>query len=240
VYANHWLSAVIRVASRGDIETSEANFFANSYGRTFRDLHDTSRLPRFVINPGDALLIGSDADGEDLRNILTLRGVVFTEASIGPYRLLVIRRGPQVPRPLPREGWKATASENPDQARLAVDGDRQTRWTSAAPAGHQVSFTLDLAAVREVARIRLTPGSAENGGRSARDLRLEGSVDGVAWHALEPLRWGGRLYWSGSELLADGTDAWEFTFPPAQIRYLSLSGETPWSIREIECFAGVH
>jgi F5/8 type C domain/Dolichyl-phosphate-mannose-protein mannosyltransferase len=238
VYANHWLSAAVRVASRGDIETSESNLFANSYGRTFPDLDDPSRLPRFAIKPGYAVLTGSDTDGDELRNTLRLRGVAFTEASVGPYRLLVIRRDPPAPRPLPKDGWKATASDNPDQAHAAVDGDRRTGWTSTLPAGHRVTVTLDLAAIREVARIRLTPGSAENGGRSARELRLEGSADGIAWDALEPLRWGGRLYWSGSELLADGTGAWELVFPSTRVRYLRLSGKTPWTIRDVECFAG--
>jgi hypothetical protein len=96
----------------------------------------------------------------------------------------------------------------------------------------EVPFVLDLGAVRSVGRVRLASGRAGPGGRGP---LVEGSSDGTRWQPLEPVRWAGRLYWSGSELLADGRRGSEWVFPASRIRYLRLTPAAP-TIDEIECF----
>jgi hypothetical protein len=96
---------------------------------------------------------------------------------------------------------------------------------------------LDLGAVRPVSRVRLASAPAGAGGRGPLIL---GSADGTRWEPLAPVQWAGRLYWSGSELLADGRRGSEWAFPASRVRYLRLTpplaGGRPWTIADIECF----
>ncbi len=235
VYANAWLSARVRVESRGTIGVLESNLNLNSYGRTDPAPEVLERLRPEV---GRAILVGSDGDEEEIRRMLAGEGVAVREAAAGPYRLLVFLPGRRAWHRLDRDGWTATASENAGAARLAIDGDRRTRWKTAGPAGSGVSFTLDLGRTHEVSGVRLTPGTRGGG---PTDFEVEGSTDRIGWVRLEPLEWAGPLYWSGSELLRYGTREWAVEFPATSVRYLRLRplggpDGRPWGIEEIECF----
>jgi hypothetical protein len=225
VYANHWLSAVVAVESAGAIHVQESNLYPNSYGGR---RPPPERVVPFVARPRRGILIGSDADPASVRDLLEAQGIPVRAAAAGPYGLLVLGGRSDPRRPVARDGWRAG-----DGAR-AIDGRADTAWVAehgAAP------FTLDLGAVRPVSRVRLVPGQAGPGGRGP---RVEGSLDGTRWLPLAPVRWAGRLYWSGSELLADGRHGATWTFPASQVRYLRLTppiaGHRPWTIAEIECF----
>jgi hypothetical protein len=225
VYANHWLSAVVAVESAGAVHVQESNLYPNSYGGR-RPPPD--RLAPFVVRPRRGILIGSDGDPAGVRTLLEAQGIPVRASTAGPYGLLVLEGRPDRLRPVPRDGWHAGAGER------AIDGRAETAWVAehgGAP------FTLDLGAVRSVSRVRLAPGLAGAGGRGP---RVEGSTDGARWLPLGPVRWAGRLYWSGSELLADGRHGATWTFPASRVRYLRLTpavaGSRPWTIAEIDCF----
>ena len=229
VYANHWLSAVVAVESGGAIRVQEGNFHPNSFGGT---RPAPERLASFLARPRRAILVGSDGDPGAIRALLEAQRVPVRESRAGPYRLLVLDGRPERPRRVAKDGWRALAGETPGPVR-AIDGRMDTAWV-AGPGGGP--FTLDLGYVRPVGGVRLVPGLPATGTRGP---RVEGSADGARWQPLEPVRWAGRLYWAGSELLADGRHGSAWSFPTSRLRYLRLTPaatDRPWTIAEIECF----
>jgi hypothetical protein len=92
---------------------------------------------------------------------------------------------------------------------------------------------VDLGRRREIRGVEVRPGIP------GRELRLQGSLDGVAWTPLEPAVWAGSLYWTGSELLRNGGPKWAVVFPRTALRYLRVSPagplRDPWAIAEIDC-----
>jgi hypothetical protein len=232
VYANHWLSARVRVESRGAVGSQESNINVNDYSRTEPD-------PTELVSPrlaaGHGILLGADADAAGIRAMLAGQPVTVRESQAGPYHLLALTPAP-APRRLDKAGWRATASEpgQPAQpAGAALDGDRRTQWVSRGPGRPELEVTLDLARPRELRGVEVRPGIP------GRELRLWGSQDGVAWTALEPLSWAGSVYWTGSELLRNGGAKWAVVFPRTRVRFLRLSPagplRDPWAIAEIDC-----
>ncbi len=231
VYADHWLSAWVQAESHGRIAGEQSNAATNSYGHS----PDPRELGRFRARRDYAILLGADADAPGVRAMLAGQGIAVRERAAGAYRLLLLTPGP-VPRRLPRDGWRATASENTAEAWHAIDGADETRWQAGATPASQL--TVDLGQVRRVGGLAGRPGPAAGG---ARGLRVEGSVDGRDWRALQPLAWAGPLYWSGSELLRNGEESWAVAFPPTSLRYLRLSSDGPaaasaWSLAELDAF----
>ncbi len=228
VYANHWLSALVRVDSRDAIGAQESNMNVNDYART--DPDPTELVP-LRLEPGHAILLGADADPAAVRAALAGQPVTVRESAAGPYRLLALVPTPP-PHRLAKTGWRASASENTEQAQRVIDGDRSTRWVSRGPGGPELAVTLDLGQPRELRGVEVRPGLP------GRELRLSASVDGVTWTSLEPLAWAGSLYWTGSELLRNGGPRWAGAFPRTSLRYLRLSPagplRDPWTIAEIE------
>jgi hypothetical protein len=229
VYANHWLSAWVRVESRGAIGAQESNINVNDSSRTEPD---PTELVPVRLEAGTGLLLGADTDPAAVRAALAGQPVTVRESTAGPYRLLVLTPIPP-PRRVAKTGWRASASDNAEQARRAVDGDRATQWVSRGPGGPELTVTLDLGHPRVLRGVEVRPGLP------GRELRLWGSVDGVAWTEISPLAWAGSLYWTGSELLRNGGPKWAVIFPRTSVRYLRLSPagplRDPWAIAEIEC-----
>jgi hypothetical protein len=124
------------------------------------------------------------------------------------------------------------ASESPEEALRAIDGDRRTQWVSARPGAPALTVTVDVGLPRDLRGVEVRPGLP------GRDLRLAGSLDGAAWTDMTPLTWAGALYWTGAELLKNGGPKWAVAFPPTRLRYLRLSPagplREPWTITEIE------
>ncbi len=228
VYASHWLSAWVRVDSRGAIGAQESNINVNDSSRTEPD--PTELVPvRFEADHG--ILLGADADPAAVRAALAGQPVTVRESMAGPYRLLTLTPAPP-PRRLEKREWRASASENAEQAWRAIDGDRRTQWASRAPGGPELAVTLDLGRPRELRGVEVRPGLP------GRELRLAASLDGTIWTPIEPLTWAGSLYWTGSELLKNGGPKWAVAFPRTTLRYLRLSPagplRDPWTLTEIE------
>jgi hypothetical protein len=234
VYTDAWAAAAVGAESHGRIRSQESNLFVNAYGR---DRPDPTRLERFRPTAGRALLLGADTDAEAIRATLAGRGTALRETrAAGGYRLLVLGPAPS-PRRVPIDGWSATASEAGELAWRAIDGDLASAWTTAGPAGPATSLTLDLRIPRTVRALRVRPGPGEGG---APELLVEGSPDGAQWSPPGPLAWMGPLYWTGAELLRNGSHAWDVAFPAMRLRYLRLrpaaEQSAPWIVREVECF----
>ena len=228
VYANHWLSAWVRVDSRDRIGALDSNINVNDYSRT--EPAPTELLPP-RLEAGIAFLLGADADPAGVRAMLAGQAVAVRESHAGPYPLLVLTPAP-APRRLPKTGWRATASEAGDQALRAIDDDRRTQWVSGPPGPAPLTVTLDLGAPRPLRGVEVRPGLP------GRALRLAASLDATTWTDLAPLTWAGALYWTGTELLRNGGPKWAVTFPPTTLRYLRLSPAAPrrdpWTIAELE------
>ncbi len=232
VYANPWLSARVLAESHGEIAALDSNMNVNSYGRT-RPPPET--LEPFRIEPGRALLLGSDADVEGIAQMLAAQGARVREVPAGPYRLLLLAPG-AARRPLPRDRWRATATGAAPDAARALDGDRRTRWTAPGAVGPSAAFTVDLGEVRPVSGVRLLHPDREG---DPEGYVVETSVDGRAWTSPGPLAWAGRLYWTGAELLRNGRTEWAVTFPRTPARYLRVrpaDRARSWEIAELEGF----
>jgi hypothetical protein len=227
-YANAWLSAWVRVDSHGAIGAQESNLNLNDASRTEPD---PTELVPVRLERGHGILLGADVDPAAVRAALAGQPVTVRESTAGPYRLLTLTPSPP-PRRLEKAGWRASASESPEQARRAVDGDRGTQWVSRGPGGPELTVTLDLGRPRELRGVEVRPGIP------GRTLSLSASVDGATWTPLAPLAWAGSLYWTGSELLQNGGPRWAVAFPRTSLRYLRLSPagplRDPWTIAEIE------
>jgi hypothetical protein len=232
VYADPWLSARVRVESRESIGTLESNSAVNSYGRS---VPDPSVLERFRPRPDRAVLLDDEANVAQVRGVLTERGLLARERTVGPYRLLVL--GAEAPfRALARHGWRASATAAGATAGRAIDGDAQTRWAAGGPVDATTSFTVDLGGPQRVTGLEVTPGSREGG---PTDYAVEGSTDGRQWAPLPAIRWAGPLFWSGAELLRNSRPEWAVTFPPAILRAIRIrpvASAPSWSIAEITIF----
>ena len=215
---------------RGAIDAQDGNIHTNRRAPE----PPPERLRRFRFGAGRAILLGSDADLHCTRATLEGQSVGWRESAIGLYPLLVFAGRTAPPRRLSREGWRATATQHPEQAGLAIDGNPRTRRTSEAAPG-AAAFALDLGGVRRASEVDVTPGLA---GVPLVDLRLDGSQDGATWLPLGPSQWAGRVIWTGSELLRDGAQGWRVHFPAAPLRHLRMSPtramQGRWTIDEVQ------
>jgi hypothetical protein len=230
VYASHWLSARVLAEGRGAVGALDSNINVNSYGRK---VPDPVVLERFRRERGHAVLLGPDADAAAIRATLAAQGALAREGRAGGYPLLLL--APPAPRPALRpDGWRADASTTPDAAGRAIDGRPGTAWSTEGAPAPGAAVTLDLGTARPVGGIRLRPGA---GAGNPAAFVLEGSADGAAWRRLAPASWAGPLYWTGYELLRDGSAEWTVTFPPAPVRHLRIRPAAPgrrWAIAELE------
>jgi hypothetical protein len=229
VYASHWLSARVRVESRGAIGAQESNINVSDGSRTEPD---PIELVPLRPDKGTGILLGADTDPAGIRAALASQPVAVREKMAGPYPLLVLEPAPS-PRRVKKSGWRASASEGGDTAQRAIDGDRETAWVSGGPGRPEMTLTVDLGRPQAVRGVELRPGLP------GRTLRLSGSLDGATWAPLSPLGWAGAVYWTGTELLRNGGPRWAVTFPRTTLRYLRLSPAgpfpDPWRITEVEC-----
>ena len=136
-------------------------------------------------------------------------------------------------RAMDRRGFKATASVFADEAPLALDGDRTTRWHTG-PQRPGDFFQLDLGGPRTIEGVSL--GLGPYTADYPRGYRVETSLDGQRWCEIArredaelPLR----------ALLRPKEVGVEIGFPPARCRYLRITNlgrhrDLWWSIAEID------
>ncbi len=130
-----------------------------------------------------------------------------------------------LPRPLAdRWRWKASASDNPRAAALAIDGDPKSRYDTRVPQAPGMWFQIRFPWETAVGGLVLDAGDSPGDFPCGYEVRL--SDDGVKWTA--PVAAG------------HGTGArTEVLFAPARTRYLriTLTASAPgrnWSIGELQ------
>lgn len=122
---------------------------------------------------------GNSGEIVDVKQVTALRKTLAARTqpwTIGELRALT-------PQPLEyRNDWKLTASHNPGNLNLALDGNPSTRWDSATPQVPGMWFQIQLPTPTALSAIELdTTGSA---GDSPQDYQVAGSLDGQSWQPL--------------------------------------------------------
>lgn len=129
-----------------------------------------------------------------------------------------------------------TASDNDLDARLTLDRDVATRWTSVEPQRPGMWFTVDLGDEHEISELSFLPRYASD---VPRGLRVEVSLDGKKWSTAgeAPAYWGPCSWARGRPL--PSYDGWVVArFPPTRAHFVRLTqlGSDrfyAWSIAEI-------
>lgn len=232
VYTNHWLSAVIRVQSKGKIKTPISNFFNGNNGEMDPepDQFLTAHLDRKV-----AVVIEVREENE-LEKTLREAKWEFKKQAIEPYVLFYDFSNPAPQNPLSEKNWQVSSNANPHEVGKAIDRKPLTRWTSGKPQEPGVYYQIDLKTVQSIKGCALLLGKSVND--YPRSLRLVSSLDGDSWQEIKTTAESG-LYWTGETLLK--MTRTRFFFSPVQLRYLRLvqEGQDPvyyWSIHELELF----
>lgn len=235
LYADHgWGS---RVALREpSVQVLPANLALDPYGFTGRA---RAFWPRVRWAPGSGVLL-EPADAEAFERLVRAHGWGFTRAPAAG--LVLFAYAPPVARPgvaLPRGAIRVTASRKAADAARAVDGDPATRWGTGGPQAPGDWVRIDLDRPRVVRAVRLWTAHPTD---APRDLRLEGSEDGVRWRALTAeVSVEGRVRWGGMTALRDGVEAVRLDFAPARLSALRLTltrGDPvfDWSIHELTVY----
>jgi mono/diheme cytochrome c family protein/glucose/arabinose dehydrogenase len=133
----------------------------------------------------------------------------------------------KLPQPLPsRDKWKLTASHAPNDTKLAIDGSRESRYTTKTPQVPGMWFQVELPAETDIVGLELD--SAKSPNDYPRGYTVELSADGQTW--AKPIATGKG---NGPETVIQ--------FPAAKAKFIritqtgSVSG-LYWSIHELQIF----
>jgi 4-amino-4-deoxy-L-arabinose transferase-like glycosyltransferase len=104
----------------------------------------------------------------------------FERRDVGIYTLFyrIHPRHPTAPI-ADRSAWTATASDAPENAHFAIDGDLATRWGSARPQSPGIWFEVDLGGETEVGGVVLRSGRF--GTDTPRAIRVETRAEDGVW-----------------------------------------------------------
>ncbi len=232
VYADHGLSTQIALESRGEIGILPQNLFTDPYGWREPDpnLPDRLRLRRgraIVVPDNEAA--GLEAQAREL-------GILWSAHEVGRWRVYAnLRRQPLQGRLLAIRG-RATASERPEDAGLALDGRLESRWHSDRSQTPGSWFQVDLSTPQEVSGLILDYGQPSRD--NPRAFHVLASPNGERWEVLEAsVSTVGPLRWDGQHLLRDGVEQLRVSFPPRRARFLRLvltaASGFPWAIPEL-------
>jgi len=206
------------------------------------DLGSVQRLQRLVLsspknNVPRGYTIAISTDGQNWREVARKENnfsQLDESFAMPPARYVRIEQiaSPQYPRPWmiselradTASNWSATASVNPADARLAIDGDPTTAWSSNQPQAAGMQFSLDLGEVLVVRRVVATSPEKE----FPRGINISVSEDGQNWTLVKQIP-----RWFRAPLDAE--------FDPVRARYLLLEQTYPlppawgvkWTINEI-------
>jgi hypothetical protein len=145
------------------------------------------RYPLDEVDFHDPALILRESAGSADGTLASLRAA-YSVSHIPGYRIYWPIRYDGIRRaPLPRRGWKVTASDYGADAPSMLDGDRWTYWSVPAD-GSSPTVTLDLGGSQTVTGIFFDLGERSHDGFTK--LRIESSTDGSAWSLVEDAEWG--------------------------------------------------
>ncbi|MFH0787265.1 MAG: discoidin domain-containing protein [Pseudomonadota bacterium] len=229
-YADHWLSAVIRIRSNRAIGTITSNHYLNDYGE--RELPPDS-FPKVNFTTKTAFIL-EEENRKAFEDILAESEYSYQIKKIGLFSVYYDCSC----SPLPVQsflGLKISSNVNDKDTGLAVDHDLSTRWTSLKPQNPGMIVNVDLGDIKRVKGFVLWSGKALSD--YARDLRVMGSCTGVTWKEIKT-RWASDFYWSGTQLIKMRGEKISYLFSPTDLRYLKLiqegkSDSNYWSIYEL-------
>ena len=137
--------------------------------------------------------------------------------------------------------WNVSASMNPDAAHLAIDGDINTRWVTAAPPLKNASFTLDLAQPCSASMLELQMGAYAGDFPTVPLLQV--SSDGEHWEDI--LECSSKSDYAMDCIRNPKNPSMRFRFEQREVRYIRIRQLTRhvrswWSISEIRAYADGH
>ena len=196
--------------------------------------------PSNEAEPRDPAVIIRDQRGATAATTLRSLDAGFSRVRIPGYQVYWPIRYDGIPRaPLSRAGWKLSATVDPDDAELALDGDPATGW-SAPPTGGPAMLTLDLGREETVTGVFFALGAWPSD--AFHRLRIEASTTGTSWDPVKDARWDFPLSFRPDgrvSVLPD--DVQMVLFPPHTARWLRMSlvesayGHD-WSVAELHVF----
>jgi 4-amino-4-deoxy-L-arabinose transferase-like glycosyltransferase len=233
VYADHWLSAVLRVQSGRQLLTMASNRFLNDNGA--EDPAPEHRSP-VSFNPGSAFVL-EKGDALFFSQSIEPGGRECDRRTLGPYKIFYNCRKKEEPA-LDSAGWKVSANVNEGEAGKVVDGLRRTRWSSEKPQHPGMFFEVDLGKIFSVGGVALSLGDSRKD--FPRRLKVLGSRDGKTWGEIET-EWTSDFHWAGNVLLRMRGERIDYFFNPVEVRFLKLlqEGSDPkyyWSIHELTVY----
>jgi hypothetical protein len=185
-----------------------------------------------------AVIVRDDAPPAD--GTLTALNASFSVERIRGYAIYWPIRYDGVPRaPLPRRGWRVSATENAASAPQMLDGDPWTYWSVPAKK-RGAAVTLDLGATETVTGVFFELG--ERGADAFSKLRIESSIDGTQWALVKTADWGFPVYFEPSGQVTTVPSNTQYVlFPPLDARMIRLTllknfGKYDWSIGELSVF----
>jgi mono/diheme cytochrome c family protein/glucose/arabinose dehydrogenase len=125
-----------------------------------------------------------------------------------------------------REDWKVTANYNPQAARLAIDGNLDTRYDTGTPQVPGMWFQIELPQETTITGLRLNAATSDRD--YPRGYKVELSDDGTTW--TQPVAKG-----AGSRALTD------IFFTPAKAKFIRITQTSSvdglyWSIHELAVY----
>jgi hypothetical protein len=233
VYADHWLSAALRVQIGRPLRAMPSNHFLDDNGGK-----DPSPDQRSLVsfNPGTAFVL-EQGKGPLFAELIRPGGWACDRRTLGPYDIFY-NCGKKEERVLDPSGWKVSANVNRDGAKKAVDRDRRTRWTSGKPQHPGMFFEVNMGKTFSVGGVALSLGDSQKD--FPRRLKVLGSRDGTTWSEIET-DWTSDFYWAGNVLLRMRGERITYNFDPVEARFLKLlqEGSDPryyWSIHELTVY----
>jgi hypothetical protein len=233
VYANNWLSPVIRVKSNGKIQSVISNYLT---GKNGEEEPDAEQFARAHLDRTVAVIV--EKEDRDLEKLLVESDRLYRKKELGPFIAYYDFSSPKCQIPLPIKNWKVTSNANPQEVEKAIDRDLATRWSSGKPQEPGIYFQIDLNTVQLVKGCTLSLGKSLND--YPRSLRFLYSLDGSSWQEIKATA-KLELYWTGETLLKMTGEKTLYFFSPVYLRYLRMlqEGQDPvyyWSIHELELF----
>ncbi len=234
VYADHWLSADLRVQSAGRLRTMTSNLFLGNNGERVPapEVHSPARL-----NAGTAHIM-EFWNGQPFKQLMEQGRIDFNSRQIGPYEVYYNFQKEEG-LTLDKGGWTVYANSNGSEAGKAVDRLRATRWSSGKPQEPGMFFEVDFGKIVPVNGLTLDLGDSRRD--FPRRLKIMGSLDGHNWQEIRT-EWTSEFYWAGNVLLKMRGDRINYFFSPVEMKFLKLiqEGSDPryyWSIHELTVYS---
>lgn len=140
--------------------------------------------------------------------------------------------------------WKIEASHNASNARHAIDGKRDTRWSTAQPQQPGMTFLVDLGQSYQICKIDMFCGAYWHDFPAGIEIRV--SLDGTSWDQiyLNQDTAGGMAFWIDGQprLSVAQQGLFHLVFNPRLARYvkitqIGLHAKFDWSIAELNIYS---